>query len=153
MKAMALKAICNLAENQRPLQLVDLPDPTPGEGEIIVKISACGVCHTELDEIEGRTPPPRFPVVPGHQAVGTVAELGPKATRFSVGERVGVGWIYSACGRCRNCRSGKENLCDDFIATGRDANGGYAEFMRVKDAFAHKIPDFFSDMEAAPSEL
>jgi len=150
MKAMVLKKVCAFAENNTPLEPSDLPEPCLSEKEILVKISACGVCHTELDEIEGRTPPSRFPMVPGHQVVGTVVEGGPKTGRFGIGERVGIGWIYSACGQCQNCRSGNENLCADFMATGRDAHGGYAEYMAVPEAFAHKIPGFFSDTEAAP---
>jgi propanol-preferring alcohol dehydrogenase len=152
MRAMILPALCWLDENPNPLQLAELPDPVPGPGEILVRVSACGVCHTELDEIEGRTPPPRLPVVLGHQVVGRVAALGPGAAafRFSVGERVGVAWIYSACGACEFCRSGRENLCADFRATGRDANGGYAELMTVPERFAYRIPDRFTDAQAAP---
>jgi propanol-preferring alcohol dehydrogenase len=110
----------------------------------------CGVCHTELDEIEGRTPPPRLPVVPGHQVVGRVAALGDGATRYRVGDRVGVAWIYSACGECERCQNSFENLCDAFRATGRDADGGYAELMTVPDAFAYAIPDSLDDASAAP---
>ena len=150
MRAMILPALCRLDENPNPLQLAELPDPEPGPGEILVRVSACGVCHTELDEIEGRTPPPRLPVVLGHQVVGRVAALGPGAADFRVGERVGVAWIYSACGACEFCRSGRENLCADFRATGRDANGGYAELMVVPERFAYRIPDGFSDAQAAP---
>ena len=150
MRAMILPALCRLDENPNPLQLAELPDPVPGPGEILVRVSACGVCHTELDEIEGRTPPPRLPVVLGHQVVGRVAALGPGAADFRVGERVGVAWIYSACGACEFCRSGRENLCADFRATGRDANGGYAELMVVPERFAYRIPDGFSDAQAAP---
>ena len=150
---MILPALCRLDENPNPLQLADLPDPVPGPGEILVRVAACGVCHTELDEIEGRTPPPRLPVVLGHQVVGRVAALGPGAAafRFGVGERVGVAWIYSACGACEFCQSGRENLCADFRATGRDAHGGYAELMVVPERFAYRIPDGFSDFQAAPS--
>jgi propanol-preferring alcohol dehydrogenase len=150
MRAMILPALCRLDENPNPLQLAELPDPEPGPGEILVRVSACGVCHTELDEIEGRTPPPRLPIVLGHQVVGRVAVLGPGAADFRQGDRVGIGWIYSACGACELCRSGQENLCADFRATGRDANGGYAELMVVPDRFAYRIPDGFSDSQAAP---
>ena len=150
MKAMVLNQICDLKENRRPLQLTTLPIPIPKEKEILVKISACGVCHTELDEIEGRTPPPRLPVVLGHQVVGTVQETGLNANRYKAGERVGIAWIYSACGICAFCRQGNENLCEAFRATGRDANGGYAEYMTVLEDFAYKIPDVFSDSQAAP---
>ena len=150
MRAMILPALCRLDENPNPLQLAMLPDPVPGPGEILVRVAACGVCHTELDEIEGRTPPPRLPVVPGHQAVGRVAALGSGASAFVLGERVGVAWIYSACGQCEYCRSGQENLCPEFRATGRDANGGYAELMVVPERFAYRIPDVFTDAQAAP---
>lgn len=150
MKAMVLNQLCNLEENQTPLELTDLPGPVSGEKEILVKVSACGVCHTELDEIEGRTPPPRLPVVLGHQVVGRVEEIGGKTSAFKIGDRVGIGWIYSACGKCKFCLAGNENLCSDFQATGRDANGGYAQYMTVSEDFAYPIPDVFSDLEAAP---
>jgi alcohol dehydrogenase, propanol-preferring len=150
MKANVLKGITRLEEHEAPLSLMDLPEPDPDEGEILLKVSACGVCHTELDEIEGRTPPPLFPVIPGHQVVGRVTALGRGASRFSIGERVGVGWIFSACGRCKFCHSGRENLCSEFKATGRDVNGGYAEYMTVPEGFAYTIPDVYTDSQAAP---
>jgi len=150
MKAMVLNKICSLQENNTPLCLTEMKDPVPGNNEILVKISVCGVCHTELDEIEGRTPPPFFPVVPGHQVVGAVAAIGPGTKMFRIGDRVGIGWIFSACGKCKFCLSGEENLCQDFKASGRDANGGYAEYMTIEENFAYKIPDNFSDREAAP---
>ena len=127
MKAMILNQLCDLRQNQAPLELVDVPTPVPGEGEILVKVSACGVCHTELDEIEGRTPPPRLPMILGHQVVGRVEQAGGGTGIFKLGDRVGVAWIYSACGHCNYCLAGNENLCPEFRATGRDANGGYAE--------------------------
>ena len=129
---------------------MDLPDPVPEEKEILVKVSACGVCHTELDEIEGRTPPPQFPIVMGHQVVGTVDDKGRNANKFNTGDRVGIAWIYSACGRCTYCVEGNENLCNKFKATGRDANGGYAQYMTVLEDFAYSIPDIFTDSQAAP---
>jgi len=150
MKAMVLNQLCSLEENKTPLELTNLPDPVPGEKEILVKVSACGVCHTELDEIEGRTPPPSFPVVLGHQVVGNVEKTGSKARAFKLGDRVGIAWIYSACGKCKFCLEGNENLCGNFKATGRDANGGYAQYMTVLEDFAYHIPDVFSDLEAAP---
>ncbi|HEY6009595.1 MAG TPA: alcohol dehydrogenase catalytic domain-containing protein, partial [Geobacteraceae bacterium] len=128
MRAMLLHRIANLDETATPLEAAELPVPEPGAGQILVRVSVCGVCHTELDEIEGRTPPPRLPVVPGHQVVGRVAALGEGAA-FRVGDRVGVAWIFSACGSCHYCREGRENLCPDFRATGRDAHGGYAEYL------------------------
>lgn len=150
MKAMVLDEIGAIEANQTPLELRELPVPAPGEGEVLVKVSACGVCHTELDEIEGRTPPPRLPVVLGHQVVGRVEATGSNTSRFRSGERVGIGWIYSACGECELCLAGEENLCPDFRATGRDADGGYAEYMNVPEGFAYRIPERFSDAEAAP---
>jgi propanol-preferring alcohol dehydrogenase len=147
---MILEKICDLGECGEPLRLVELPDPVPGEGEILVRISACGVCHTELDEIEGRTPPPSLPVVPGHQIVGKVERAGSASVRFRSGDRVGIGWIHSACGRCDLCVSGRENLCADFRATGRDVNGGYAELITVPESHVFPIPDTFTDVEAAP---
>jgi len=150
MKAMVLRKICNLAENRNPLDLVDLPDPAPADREILVRVSACGVCHTELDEIEGRTAPPRLPVVLGHQVVGRVVERGPRAEKFGPGDMVGVGWIYSSCGRCPFCLKGEDNLCEEFRATGQDVNGGYAQYMTVPEDSAFKIPAAFSAVEAAP---
>ena len=150
MKAMVLNGISSFRENRDPLQIIDRPEPVPGEKEILIKISACGVCHTELDEIEGRTPPPSFPITPGHQIVGRVTGLGKGATTYRTGDRVGVGWIFSACGRCSVCLEGNENLCEHFRATGRDVHGGYAEFMTVPEAFSYAIPSIFSDSEAAP---
>jgi propanol-preferring alcohol dehydrogenase len=150
MKAMVLNEICDLRENRHPLQLKDLPKPVPGEKELLVKVSVCGVCHTELDEIEGRTPPSRFPMILGHQVVGKVEETGPHAGRHKTGDRVGVAWIYSACGHCDFCRQDEENVCESFQATGRDAFGGYAEYMTVPEDFAYHIPDVFSDSQAAP---
>ena len=147
---MVLNKICSLKENRNPLKLMDLPDPVPEEKEILVKVSACGVCHTELDEIEGRTPPPHLPIVLGHQVVGTVDNTGRNANKFNIGDRVGIAWIYSACGRCTYCVEGNENLCKKFKATGRDANGGYAQYMTVLEDFAYRIPDIFTDSQAAP---
>ena len=150
MKAMVLNRLRNLEECVRPLEFEEVPEPVPCEHDILIKVSACGVCHTELDEIEGRTPPPRLPVVLGHQVVGRVVRAGKKAGIFRLEDRVGVAWIFSACGKCAQCLSGNENLCADFKATGRDVNGGYAEYMTVREDFAHRIPGIFSDVEAAP---
>ncbi len=150
MKAMVLKKPCNLKENQTPLELMELPVPVPGDREILLKVSACGVCHTELDEIEGRTPPRQLPIVLGHQVVGRVEVVGSKVSEIKIGNRVGVAWIFSACGACKFCLAGNENLCQSFEATGRDANGGYAQYMTVAESFAYAIPEVFSDVQAAP---
>jgi propanol-preferring alcohol dehydrogenase len=150
MKAMVLKQIDNLEKKQNPLEFMDLPDPTPKEKEILVRVSACGICHTELDEIEGRTPPPRLPVVLGHQIVGRVEKAGSRAIKFRMGDRVGIGWIGSTCGKCQFCLGGNENLCPEFKATGRDLDGGYAQYTAIREEFAYAIPEVFSDLEAAP---
>lgn len=147
---MILDGVYDLSKNQQPLKLSELPIPEPGEGEILVRVNLCGVCHTELDEIEGRTPPGKYPVVPGHQVVGRVAARGKDAGRFNEGDRVGVAWIYSACGNCEHCLSGEENLCPYFKATGRDADGGYAEYMTVPEKYAYPIPGVLSDSDASP---
>ena len=150
MKAMVLNMLGSLDENKVPLDLMNLADPVPGEKEILVKVSACGVCHTELDEIEGRTPPPLLPVVLGHQVVGRVEGTGGKTTTLKVGDRVGIAWIYSVCGECKFCLDGNENLCSNFKATGRDVDGGYAQYMTVAEDFAYRIPEVFSDSQTAP---
>lgn len=144
MKAMLIDRILSLRDESAPLVAAELPMPEPRAGEIRIKISACGVCHTELDEIEGRTAPPQLPVVPGHEVIGRVDKQGTGARRFAIGERVGVGWIHSSS------RSADENLSPDFRATGRDVDGGYAECMTVPEDYAYPIPEVFSDAEAAP---
>ena len=144
MKAMVIDRVVSLQEQETPLAMVELAVPEPEAGEIRIKVSACGVCHTELDEIEGRTAPPRLPVVPGHEIVGRVDKLGAAAARFDLGQRVGVGWIHSSSG------SADENLSPSFRATGRDVDGGYAQYMTVPEAYAYPIPEVFSDADAAP---
>ncbi|MGE5642717.1 MAG: zinc-dependent alcohol dehydrogenase family protein [Byssovorax cruenta] len=144
MKAMVLESLSDVRKNPSPLHLLSLDEPVLDPGEILLRVTRCGVCHTELDEIEGRTPPAQLPVVLGHQVVGVIEEGENK------GQRVGVAWIASACGHCQYCISGQENLCPEFKATGRDINGGYAEYMKVRADFVHSIPDSISDSEAAP---
>lgn len=144
MRAMILTSVAGIDENAEPLQPVELPRPQPSAGELLVEVSVCGVCHTELDEIEGRTPPPELPVVPGHEIVGRVRECGQDCYRFEPGQRVGIGWIYSSSG------DEDENLSPAFRATGRDVNGGYAEFVVVPERYAYPVPEVFSDEEAAP---
>ncbi|MBN1362871.1 MAG: zinc-dependent alcohol dehydrogenase family protein [Sedimentisphaerales bacterium] len=148
MKAVVLPRIAPIED--KPLREVEMPAPQPGTGEILVKVSVCGLCHTDLDEIEGRLEPPALPVVLGHQVVGSVAERGAGATRYEVGDRVGVTWLFSSCGACAFCRTGRENLCEQARWTGKDAPGGYAEFMVVGEDFAQAIPVAFSDSQAAP---
>jgi propanol-preferring alcohol dehydrogenase len=135
---------------QSSLVETDLPTPEPSENEILIKVSVCGLCHTDLDEIEGRLTPPRLPVVPGHQVVGTVIDKGNAVTRHRLADRVGITWLYSSCGRCSFCQTDQENLCPQAQWTGLDANGGYAEYMVVAEHFAHPIPATFSDAQAAP---
>jgi alcohol dehydrogenase, propanol-preferring len=144
MKAMLLNQVTSISDQAEPLRLADVPCPEPRPGEILVRVKACGVCHTELDEIEGRTPPPHFPVIPGHEIVGMVDRLGDGVTAWKVGDRVGVGWIHHSSGDDR------ENLSPEFRATGRDVHGGYAEFLTVPERYAYPIPPLFSDVEAAP---
>ena len=108
---MALHGVSDFHRNSQPLELIDMPLPVPGDREILVKVTRCGVCHTELDEIEGRTPPLHFPIVLGHQIIGRVQSMGSKAERFDPGDRVGIAWIHSACGKCKFCLEGRENLC------------------------------------------
>lgn len=150
MKAMLLVETGVLDNIESLLKLTDLHTPVPADNEVLVKVSACAVCHTELDEIEGRMAPPKLPVVLGHQVVGRVVRGGTMARRYSAGDRVGIAWINSACGTCEFCLRGDENLCRQFKATGRDANGGYAEFVTVREDFAYPIPSAFTDIEAAP---
>ena len=169
MKAMILKEICeiniegsnhklsnlgnlsNLPLKTEPLELVDLLIPKPGPKDIIIKVLACGVCRTEIDQIEGRIEPPKLPIILGHQPVGIVVNQGEKVTKFKIGDKAGATWIFSSCGRCKFCKSGMENLCEQFQATGCHANGGYAEYMAISEDYAHKIPDSFVDLNyAAP---
>lgn len=147
MKAMILKKVAPIEE--KPLELEELPAPEPGPKQIRVKISACGICHTELDEIEGRLQA-ELPIIPGHQIVGTVESLGSEATKFELADRVGIAWINSACGKCAFCRAGNENLCSEFRGTGCNANGGYSQYTIISEDFAYLIPDTFSDSQAAP---
>lgn len=135
---------------QSPLHSVDLAIPRPSDNEILLKVSVCGACHTDLDLAEGRLELGKHPVVPGHQVVAAVAEKGKNITRFEVGDRVGVTWLYWSCGKCEFCKTGNENLCENAKWTGKDADGGYAEFMVISQDFAHPIPDAFSDIQAAP---
>ncbi len=144
MRAMILEKGGSFEDPNGPLRLVDIERPQPAAHEVLLEVRVCGVCHTELDEIEGRTPPSVFPVVPGHEVVGIVRERGSDATTHELGARVGVGWIHHSDG------TDTENLSPEFRATGRDVNGGYAEFMTVPERYAHSIPDEFSDEKAAP---
>jgi propanol-preferring alcohol dehydrogenase len=147
---MLLDTIAPIESGRNSLKFTEMDKPKPSAGQILLKVSVCGVCHTDMDEIEGRLTPPHLPIVPGHQVVGEVIESGPDIQRYNIGDRVGVAWIYSACGTCALCQSGQENLCMHFRGTGKDAHGGYAEYMVVPEDFAYQIPQAFSDPEAAP---
>jgi propanol-preferring alcohol dehydrogenase len=144
MRAMVLERLGPVTERSDPLVPRDRPVPEPAAGCVLLRVLACGVCHTELDEIEGRTPPPRLPVVPGHEVVGRVERLGAGVRRHRLGDRLGVGWIHSSSG------GADENLSPEFRATGRDVDGGYAEYMTAPEAYAFPIPEVFGDAEAAP---
>lgn len=148
MRAMVLEALQPV--EQAPLELRDVPVPDVGRGEILIKVRCCGICHTDLHVVTGELPRHRLPLVPGHEVVGTVVRVGEGAGRFSVGQRVGAAWLRSACGECRFCRSGRENLCENARFNGYDADGGYAEYMALPEKYAYAIPDRFGDEEAAP---
>ena len=148
MKAMVLEKTAQV--NPHSLVLRDVPLPVPGEGEILVRVTACGVCHTELDEIEGRLMPPKLPIILGHEIVGRVEKMWPDAGRYQKGDRVGIAWIHWACGKCDFCKKGNENLCNRAKWTGYSANGGYAHYTVVDERFAYPIPERYKDVEAAP---
>jgi propanol-preferring alcohol dehydrogenase len=133
-----------------PLVSVELPDPEPAAGEVLVEVEACGVCRTDLHLALGELPPRRPRTIPGHEVVGTVVARGPGAERFAVGERVGVAWLRGTCGRCRCCRTGRENLCESARFTGWDADGGYAELTVVPEGFAYRLPERLDAVVAAP---
>ncbi len=134
------------------LARVDLPRPTLTQtpNSLLLRVRACGVCHTDLHIVEGDLPPKKLPIVPGHQVVATVGQVGAGATRFKVGDRVGVPWLYAACGDCEFCLRGEENLCDHSRFTGWDVDGGYAEYLLADEGFVVPIPEIFSDEQAAP---
>jgi propanol-preferring alcohol dehydrogenase len=148
MKAMVLER--HGPAGPRSLALRRIPDPVPRDDEILVRVRACGVCRTDLHVVEGDLPDSALPVVPGHQAVGTVEGAGPACRRFRAGQRVGIAWLRSTCGVCGPCRSGAENLCESSRYTGYHENGGYAELAVVREAWAYAMPDAFGDAEGAP---
>ena len=136
-------------ENQ-PLVLTDYPAPKPGPKEILIRITVCGLCHTDLHTVEGELVPPKLPIIPGHQIVGLVAGKGKEVRRFQEGDRVGVPWLFSTCRRCEYCREGRENLCEEARFTGFHVNGGYAQYATVNEGFAYPLPGEYSDLQAAP---
>lgn len=150
MDAMRIRSLGPVDDSREPLVHEKVDAPLAGQGEVLIRVHACGVCHTELDEIEGRTAPAELPMTPGHQVVGTVAAEGPGCQLGLQGKRVGVAWIHSSCGTCRWCLEGRENLCPEFRATGRDAPGGYARFMTAPESFVYELPDQLEDLEVTP---
>jgi alcohol dehydrogenase, propanol-preferring len=148
MKAMVLKA--PEAIEKSPLKYEKTEDPHPGQGEVRIKIRACGVCHTDLHVVEGELVLPKLPIIPGHQIVGIVDETGSDVTRFKKGDRLGVPWLYSTCRDCEFCRQGLENLCENARFTGLHVNGGFAQFVVVPEAFSYPVPEGFPDIQAAP---
>jgi len=139
-----------LERQREPLRPAELPDPRPGAGQLLLSVSACGVCRTDLHILDGELTEPKLPLVLGHQIVATVVEAGEGAERFGAGERVGVPWLGWTCGECRYCRSGRENLCDRARFTGYDIDGGYAELAVADERFCFPIPEGFPDLQAAP---
>ncbi|MGH9612298.1 MAG: zinc-dependent alcohol dehydrogenase family protein [Bryobacteraceae bacterium] len=136
--------------DSKPLRLADVPPPEPGPSEVLVRVSACGICRTDLHVVEGELPPRKSPVIPGHQIVGTVARAGEGTYLVRVGDRVGIAWLHHTCGVCEYCRAGKENLCENADFTGYTVNGGYAEYVVASEDFVYRIPDGFEDLHAAP---
>jgi len=148
MKAMVLRKCCPV--DQQPLVLTDMPVPQPADNELLLKVSVCGVCHTDLDQAEGRVAPSKLPVVLGHQVVGTVVDVGESVNKFRNGDRLGVTWLNRACDNCRFCKSARENLCERAKWTGKDVDGGYAEYMVIGQDYAYPLPARLSDSQAAP---
>lgn len=148
MKAMVLDRTSDVSMN--PLQLYDRVRPSPRAGQVLVKIHVCGVCRTDLHVVEGELPEPTLPLIPGHQAVGTVVQIGSEVSEIKEGDRVGIAWLQNTCGQCEFCTSGRENLCLKAKFTGYQVDGGYAEYAAVPARFAYPIPSIFSDGEAAP---
>jgi len=148
MRAMILDTQSPIEE--KPLKPTDVPVPIPNDDQILVEVSVCGACHTDLDEAEGRLMPSKVPIIPGHQVVGKITDKGKAVSKHKIGNRVGITWLFSSCSECDLCRTGNENLCAKAKWTGKDADGGYAEFMVISENFAYPIPEWFSDSQAAP---
>jgi len=148
MKACLLHSISPIESN--PLELTEAPTPQPNENQVLVKVSACGVCRTDLHVIEGELPRHVLPIIPGHQIIGRVEQIGEKVRRLKIGDRVGIPWLHQTCGQCEYCRDGKENLCENAIFTGWLVNGGYAEYAVAPADFVYPVPQEFDDEEAAP---
>jgi alcohol dehydrogenase, propanol-preferring len=148
MKACFLRTPAKVEKN--PLEYGEFPDPSPGPGEVLVRVKVCGVCRTDLHVIEGELPPRKSPVIPGHQVVGVIEQSGPEVKRFAAGARVGIAWLHKTDGTCEYCRRGEENLCDEPLFTGYSVNGGYAEYLVAPEAFMYALPNGFPDEQAAP---
>jgi propanol-preferring alcohol dehydrogenase len=148
MKAMLIDKPAPISTS--PLVMREVPNPEPGEEELLLRVRCCAICRTDLHVIEGELPPQRLPIIPGHQIIGVVEKLGAGCTRFSPGQRVGVAWLRRTCGQCAFCQRGQENLCEESQYTGYHVDGGYAELAVVPEAFAYAIPDMFGAEEAAP---
>ena len=148
MNAMVLSRTAEVSAS--PLQLREVPVPQPGPGQVLVRLTVCGICRTDLHVVEGELERPKLPLIAGHQAVGVISHAGPGVTEKAVGERVGIAWLQGTCGRCEFCQSGRENLCPGARFTGYQVDGGYAEYTVVPAAFAYPIPSIFADEEAAP---
>src|SRR3989440_6717425 len=148
MRAMVLDKTAPIGTS--PLRLEEIEKPLPKADEVLVKVRCCAICRTDLHVIEGELPPHKRPIITGHQAVGVVEQVGKNCRRLRVGERVGIAWLRSTCGKCEYCTSGRENLCPFALFSGYDADGGYAEYAVVREDFVYQIPDGFSDVEAAP---
>jgi alcohol dehydrogenase, propanol-preferring len=147
-KACVLKSPARIETN--PLEFIDVPKPQPGPGEVLVRVSACAVCRTDLHVIEGELTQRKMPIIPGHQVVGVVESVGPNATRHAIGTRVGIAWLHSTDGTCQYCLAGHENLCDNPSFTGYTVDGGYAEYALADENFLYPIPEGFGDLKAAP---
>jgi propanol-preferring alcohol dehydrogenase len=150
MRALVLERPGPLGGTPGPLEIRDVPDPEPGPGELLLRVSACAVCRTDLQLAEGDLPPRRRPSIPGHQVVGRVLGIGPEVGGWSVGERAAVGWLAGTCGACAACAAGRENLCESAMFTGWDRDGGFADRMLARADFALRVPDGFDDLAAAP---
>jgi propanol-preferring alcohol dehydrogenase len=148
MKAMVLRDFAPVEKN--PLEFADIPNPEPGDEDILIKVNVCGVCHTDLHTVEGDLPEAALPIIPGHQIVGRVEKRGKNAVRFEEGDRIGVAWLYSTDTTCPYCIGGDENFCPNARFTGYHVNGGYAEYIVIPEKFAYAIPDIFEDEEVAP---
>ncbi len=150
MKAMQLQQPASLDDQAQPLHYTEVETPTPGPGQVRLKIRACGVCHTDLHIVEGDLDLPHLPTIPGHEIIGTVDAVGQNVTQHQVGDRLGIPWLYDTCGHCHYCQQNQENLCENIRFTGLHVDGGFAEYIVIGQQYAYPIPEVFDDVEAAP---